>query len=58
MEKQVYSISELVEIGYSKNDLYKAAKADDSDRFIVRRGGKFLFDLKAFRKWMREQNGR
>ena len=58
MEKQVYSISELVELGYSKNDLYKAAKADNSSKFIVRRGGKYLFDLKALRKWMRERNGR
>ena len=58
MEKEVYSIRELVELGYSKNDLYKATKSEDSDKFIVRRGGKYLFDIKAFRRWMRECHGR
>ena len=48
--KPIMSISELVELGYSREMLYRAAHALGSKRYILRTpgNGKILFDTEKF----------
>lgn len=51
--KPVMSISELAKMGFSRTDLYKAAKSEDAHKYIIPTKGKILFDTEAFSKELR-----
>lgn len=56
--KPIMSITELVEMGYSRADLKKAAHHRLAPKYIVRGGGKFLFDTEAWERNKRYVLGR
>lgn len=48
--KPVMSISELVKMGFSRTDLYKMAHSDDAHKYVLKMGGKILFDTERLSK--------
>ena len=55
-EKKIYTLSELVKMGYRKNFLYNAAHCSIADKYCFRtsRNGTFQFDLPKFEKMLPE----
>lgn len=58
--KALMSITELVELGYSRTDLIRAAHHKLRDKYIIPTagGGKFRFDTEAWEKYRKYVLGR
>ncbi|WP_312370867.1 hypothetical protein [Lachnoclostridium sp.] len=53
--RKVISISELVELGWKKDTLLQIARSKNSPAFKTPGGGKWLFDVKKFEKYVDER---
>lgn len=56
VEKQYYSISELVKMGYSKDTLYRFVHIKGFPHMRTAGRGKILIDPKEMRRWMKKKN--
>lgn len=55
--KQIMTITELVNMGFSRTWLYQMARAEGSERYIIRTPGKIFFDTERFEKYRGEWRG-
>ncbi len=54
-ERRVISITELVKLGWKRDTLLQIARSKNSPAFKTPGGGKWLFDLKKFDKYVEER---